>query len=79
MSNKEYIMNLCHCGENDSIAYKPYVAGRLVNDISVNEAVSIIEKNKKELQEIGLMTDEQCLQGARSIFKKHVLFLSEVQ
>lgn len=79
MSNKEYIMNLCHCGENDSIAYKPYVAGRLVNDISVNEAVSIIEQNTKELQEIGLMTDEQCLQGARNIFKKHVLFLSEVR
>lgn len=79
MSNKEYIMNLCHCDENDSISYKPYVAGRLVNNISVNEAVSIIEQNTKELQEIGLMTDEQCLQGARNIFKKHVFIFPEVR
>lgn len=73
MSNKEFIMNLCHCGENDVINYKPYEVGRLVKSISVNEAAAIIEQNTKELQEIGILTDDQCVEGARNIFKKHLV------
>lgn len=72
MSNKEFIMNLCHCSENDAINYKSYESGRLVKSISVNEAVAIIERDAKELHEIGLLTDDQCVEGARNIFKKHL-------
>ena len=73
MSNKEFIMSLCNCGENNAINYKPYEAGRLVKSISVDEAAAIIEQNTKELQEIGLLTDDQCVEGARNIFKKHLV------
>lgn len=72
MSNKEYIMKLCCCNETDIINYKPYESGRLVKSISVNEAVAIIERDTKELHEIGLLTDDQCVEGARNIFKKHL-------
>lgn len=72
MSNKEFIMNICHCEENDAINYKPYEAGRLVKSISVNEAAAIIERDTNELQEVGLLTDDQCVEGARNIFKKHL-------
>ena len=76
MSNKEYIMRLCSCGENDSINYKPYENGRLVESISVSEAVKIIEKDAEELHGLGLLTDDQCVDGARRIFKNHVVVFS---
>ena len=73
MNNKEFIMNICKCGENDTITYKPYQYGRKVISISLNQAIEIIENNIKELEEIGLLTHEQCIYGARNIFKDHIL------
>lgn len=76
MTNKEFVMNVCHCDEHDSIMWKPYKYGRHVENISLEKAVAIIEQDTKELQELGLLTDEQCVEGARNIFKKH-LFIAK--
>ena len=73
MTNKEYVMDLCRCGENDFFNYKPYEYGRLVEAISVSEAVNIIEQDTEELRNTGLLSDDQCIEGARRIFKKHVV------
>ena len=72
MTNKEYVMDLCRCGENDFLNYKPYENGRMVEPISVSEAVNIIERDTEELRDTGLLADDQCIEGARRIFKKHV-------
>ena len=77
MTNEEFIMELCKCGKNDHICYKPYEYGRLVEWIPFKKAVDIIEENIKEFKEWGLLTDEQCIEAGRKLFKKHYFNMQE--
>lgn len=72
MTNKEFVIDVCHCENGGCVNYRPCKDGSLVKRVSIDEAVSFIEQTAGELKELGL-TNEQIIESARKIFKEHIL------
>lgn len=50
MKPLDFLMEVCHAGENDNINYKPYEYGNLVQSIPMRKAVEIVERDIKEMK-----------------------------
>lgn len=73
MTNREFVLSLFPNWDGvGTIMYKPYEYGMRVIDISLGDAIEIIEKDVKELENLDLLTHEQCVEGARKIFRDHL-------
>ena len=51
MNPLDFLMEVCHAGENDNINYKPYEYGNLVQSIPMRKAVEMVEEDIEEMKE----------------------------
>ena len=75
MKPLEFLKEVCHVDETDNINYKPYEHSSVIKAIPIREAVEMITKDIKEMEDFfnqyGLESKAQC--AVYNIWKKKLV------